>query len=231
MLDEYILTENEKALLDYAYTDKDRIRDGVLFDYQIDALKMIRKCDEYLKKKYPKYDLEMITFNPQTKKRCYTEIHFILKGIEAHFVLHYEIKDGKDYFSDNFYDVPFIKEYDKKIELLLKNKSIEARCFTIFPYLLSETINSADELLNEKRSLGRNTEIFINVSELPTDLEIDRLSKIIEDLFNENKIYMNGMIYFIQDLDMSKENIYYDSYVKDRKNQKNMVLSAFRTRC
>lgn len=230
MLDEYILTENEKALLDYAYTDKDRIKDGVLFDYQIDALKMIRKCDQYLKSKYPKFDLEMITFTPQTKKRNYTEIHFVLKGIEANFTLHLEIKDGQYYFSDNFYDVPFIKEYDKKIENMLNNESILARCFTIFPYLLSETVNSADELLNEKKSIGRNTEIFISVKDIPNNNEIDDTTRKIEDVFTKNKIYMNGMIYFIVDLDMNKESIYYDSYVKDRKNLKNMVFSAFRTR-
>ena len=37
------LTENEIELLKYAYTDDDRIEEGLLFDYQVEALHMIRK--------------------------------------------------------------------------------------------------------------------------------------------------------------------------------------------
>lgn len=227
---EYILTENEKKLLEYAYTDNERIQDGLLFDYQIVALKMIRKCQEYLNQKYPNQNLEMVTFSPQNKKKNYTEIHFIKEGIEPNFILRYEIKDGKDYFSDNFYDVPYIKDYDKRCEDVLNGSDISARCFTIFPYLMSDKVTSAEELFNVRKELGRNTEFFISVSDLPSQEEVDKKTDEIEQIFTSHKIYMNGMVYFILDLEMDKEAIYYDKYVKERMNAKNYVSSAFRTR-
>lgn len=229
-MQEYNLTEKEKSLLNYAYTDTDRINKGILFDYQVVSLKIIRKCQEYLDKKYPGFNLEMITFTPQTKIKKYTEIHFITNDLEAHFVLHYEINDGKEIFKDNFYDVPYIKAYDKLIEELLKENGIIARCFTIFPYLLEEKINNEKELLNEKKYIGRNTEIFISVLDLPTPSDSDTLTDKIEKVFRDEGIYMNGMVYFILDLKMDNEPVYYDSYIKERRNQKNMIINSFRTR-
>ena len=225
----YNLTENEIELLKYAYTDDDRIEDGILFDYQEEALHMIRKCQVYLQVRYPRFLLKMVSFLPKTKKRSYTEIHFQCFGSDILYTLRCNNIDGEDAFSDNFYDVPFEAEYDKKIEKLLKNKDIVSRVYTIFPFLIEDKIESWQDLFN-KKNLSRNTEIFINVEQFPSEEEIDAIASVIEGVFEENRLKGNGMIYFILDnLDISRDISYFDEYVKDRKNLKNLVSVAFRT--
>ena len=136
--------------------------------------------------------------------------------------------DGEDVFSDNFYDVPFEAEYDKKVEKLLKNKGIIARVYTIFPFLLEGKVESAMELFN-KTSLSRNTEVFINVNAFPSEEDVNSIAAKIEDVFRANKLKGNGMIYFIlDDWDINRDIFYFDEYVKERKNQKNLVTAAFR---
>lgn len=222
------LTENEIELLKYAYTDDDRIEEGILFDYQEEALHMIRKSSVYLQVRYPRFLLKMVSFLPKTKKRAYTEIQFQCFGSDILYTLRCRNDDGEDVFSDNFYDVPFEAEYDKKVEKLLKNKGIIARVYTIFPFLLEGKVESAMELFN-KTSLSRNTEVFINVNAFPSEEDVNSIAAKIEDVFRANKLKGNGMIYFIlDDWDINRDIFYFDEYVKERKNQKNLVTAAFR---
>ena len=225
----YSMTKNEKDLLKFAYTDDDRIEDGELFDYQVEALHMIRKCAVYLKARYPMYDLEMISFLPQTKKRPYTEIMFVEKGKDIRYTVRYKMDLELDSFSDNFYDVPFEKEYDKAMEKMLKNKDIKARVYTVFPFLFEKPISSVNELLGHNE-LPRNTEIFIQVEELPSIDIANTIAKTIEDIYLDKKIKTNGTVYFLKDIeDMGLEISHYDEYVRNRANERNILSLAFRT--
>lgn len=230
IMPKFSLTPKEKELLKYAYTDDSRIEEGNLFDYQEEALHMIRKSSVYLDVRYPSYDLEMISFLPQTKKTPYAEIHFVEVGNDVTYTLRCQNLNGEDTFSDNFYDVPFEKEYDKRIEKLLKAKKISSRVYTVFPFLISKRIDSLDDLLNMER-LARNTEVFIDVDTFPGEDEIQNISSSIEEVFRENKLYGSTVVYFLMNIeDMNRDISYFDEYVKDRKNLKNIISIAFNTK-
>lgn len=221
------LTENEMELLKYAYTDDDRIEEGLLFDYQVEALHMIRKCSVYLNVRYPMYNLTMVSFLPQDKKRNYTEIHFRNEGSLVTYTLRYKMGET-DTFSDNFYDVPFEDVYDKRIEKELKKNGVEALAYTVFPFLISDKIEDLDALWN-KKELGRNTEIFILCDSMPNESEMNASLNKITEVFKKLGFNTNGILYYLFDLeDKDMDNISLDSYVKDRENQKNYVSLVFR---
>lgn len=220
------MTDQEKALLDLAYTDGERILSGQLYDYQEDALKELRECTRHLMEKYQGEELEVISFTPSTKKGC-ASLQFVQKGFYPEYTLKYE----KGVYSDNFYDVPFEKEYDAMVEELLRQNGIEAKVYTVFPYLIADKIKSAQDLMDRRPHLGRNTEIFIDVDEaLPECEESDALSEKIQGIFEEAGIYTSGMIFWMLDLDQMQEKtvIELDEYVRDRKNLRRVVSSAFR---
>ena len=141
------MTDEEKALLDLAYTDGKRILEGMLFDYQEKALGELRACRKYLKKRYPSENFKIISFQPSSKKGC-VEMQFIQPERNmAEYILKYE----NGCYSDNFYDVPYEREYDDIVENILAEEEIFARVYTYFPFLISDEIRSGRELLEFRR--------------------------------------------------------------------------------
>jgi len=220
------MTDEEKALLDLAYTDGERILEGKLFDYQEKALQELRQCVSHLKKRYPNEAFQIISFQPSSAKGC-VEIQFIQPGYETReFMLKYE--NGT--YTDNFYDVPHEKEYDSIVEGLLKDAGIHARVYTQFPFLISEEIGSGRELMDRRPPLGRHSEIFMHADALPTYEEATAFSEKVKEVFVENGIYSSGIIFFIRDLNSLGLTCgpELDAYARNRKNLKNMISAGFR---
>ncbi len=169
----------------------------------------------------------MVSFLPQDKKRNYTEIHFRNDGSLVTYTLRYKMGET-DTFSDNFYDVPFENEYDKRIEKELKKNGVEALAYTVFPFLISDKIENLDALWN-KKELGRTTEIFILCDSMPNESEMNASLNKITEVFKKLGFNTNGILYYLFDLEnKDMDNISLDSYVKDRENQKNYVSLVFR---
>jgi hypothetical protein len=220
------MTDEEKALLDLAYTDGERIAEGKLFDYQQKALNELRACSFYLKNRYPKEKLQIISFQPSTKKGC-VELQFIQPGLDStEYLLRYE----NGVYVDNFYDVPFEREYDGLVEEILKEGGIQARVYTTFPFLISDEIKSGRDLMDRRPHLGRTMQLFIHADALPSYEEADVLSEKVQNLLEEKGVYGSGMIFFILGMDgLEKENILeLDAYARDRKNVRNVVSVGFR---
>ncbi|MBO4749757.1 MAG: hypothetical protein J5546_05520 [Lachnospiraceae bacterium] len=220
------MTDKEKALLDLAYTDGERIFEGKLFDYQEKALAELRAMSFYLKKKYPDVDLEIISFRPASQKSG-AEAQFIQPGLDAtEYLLKFE--NGK--YVDNFYDVPFEREYDAIVEGILKEGGIDARVYTTFPFLISADIKSGRELMDHRPFLGRTSQLFIMVDELPDDEHAEAVSEKVQAIFNANSVYGSGMIFFLQkDAVPECESVLdLDAYARNRKNLHNIVSTAYR---
>ena len=218
------MTEHEKALLDLAYTDGERISEGKLFDYQEKALNELRSAEFYLKKRYPKEDLEIISFQPSSKKGN-VEVQFIQVGNDTEYLLKYE--NGQ--YVDNFYDVPYEKEYDAMVEAILKENGVEARVYTTFPYLISDKIESAQDLMDRRPHLGRNTEVFVPAKELPDMETANQFSEKVSAIFEENSIYTSGMVYFILNMEaLNQDALSLDEYAHNRKNLRNIVSVTFK---
>lgn len=218
------MTEREKALLDLAYTDGERISEGKLFDYQERALNELRAATFYLDKRYPNQNLEIISFQPSSQKGT-VEIQFIQVGSDTEYMLKYE----NDVYVDNFYDVPYEKEYDGLVEGILRENGVEARVYTTFPYLISDKIKSGRDLMDRRPPLGRNTELFLQADALPAYEEAGKLAEKVQGIFASNGIYTSGMIFFILGQDVaSRDVLALDEYAHNRKNLRNIVSVAFR---
>ena len=174
------MTDEEKALLDLAYTDGNRILEGMLFDYQEKALGELRACREYLNSRYPHENFRIIAFQPSSRKGC-VEMQFVLpERDETEYILKYE--DGL--YTDNFYDVPFEREYDELIEHMLTEDEIPARVYTYFPFLISDVISSGKDLLERRPRLGRHTALFVDANSLDeqeAEAAITKIKKIFKD--------------------------------------------------
>ena len=220
------MTDKEKALLDLAYTDGERISEGKLFDYQEKALSELRAMTFYLKKKYPNEDLEIISFRPASQKSG-AEAQFIQPGIDA---TEYLLKYDNGNYVDNFYDVPFEREYDAIVEKILKEGGIDARVYTTFPFLISADIKSGQELMDHRPFLGRTSQLYIIVDELPDDEQAEAVAEKVQDIFNENSVYGSGMVFFLlkDAVPECKSVIELDAYARNRKNLRNIVSAAFR---
>lgn len=219
------MTDKEKELLDLAFSDGERIWNGNLLDYQISALNDLRLMMNNLSKKYSNFDLEVVSFTPKSKTTP-AEIQFVQKGL----ITEYTMTVSNNNFADNFYDVPFEKEYDKIVEEILNDNDIKARVYTVFPFLISDEINDVNDLFNHRPHLGRNTELFISVDKLPDFDYADEIADNVQKVFNENNIYTSGIIFFV----VNMENIKYkniielDEYVRDRTNIRNVLSVTFR---
>ena len=218
------MTEHEKALLDLAYTDGARISEGKLFDYQEKALNELRAAEFYLGKRYPKEDLEIISFIPSSKKGS-VEIRFIQVGNDTEYLLKYE----KGQYVDNFYDVPYEKEYDAIVEEILRENGIEARVYTTFPFLISDKIESGRALLERRPHLGRNTEVFVHVADLPDMETANQFSEKVCGVFEKSGIYTSGAVYFILNMKALELDVLdLDEYAHNRKNLRNIVSVTFK---
>lgn len=218
------MTEHEKALLDLAYTDGERIAEGKLFDYQQRALNELRSATFYLEKRYPDQNLEIISFQPSSLKGS-VELQFIRVGSDTEYMLKYE--NGT--YVDNFYDVPYEKEYDGMVEEILWENGIEARVYTTFPYLISDKIKSGQDLMDRRPPLGRNTEVFLRAENLPDYEEAGRMAEKLQQIMGEHGIYTSGMVFYIRGIELKGQDVIaLDEYTHNRKNLRNIVSAAFR---
>ena len=210
------MTDEEKALLDLAYTDGKRILEGKLFDYQEKALAELRTCRAFLTQRYPEENFRIISFQPSSRKGC-VELQFIQpeRGPDE-YILKYE--DGR--YSDNFYDVPYEREYDEIVEKLLAQAGIQARVYTTFPFLISDRIRSGRELMEHRPHLGRHSALFLHADVLPDREEAETVSEKVKAVFQKNGIYSSGILFFIPGLDQLelKTAADLDAYCRNRKN-------------
>ena len=219
------MTDEEKALLDLAYTDGKRILEGMLFDYQEKALSELRDCREFLKKRYPNENFKIISFQPSSRKGS-VEMQFIQPERDTtEYILKYE--NGR--YSDNFYDVPYERQYDEMIESMLAKDGITARVYTYFPFLISDEIHSGEDLLNHRPRLGRHTALYLNADFLSDQEERSVIAEKVKKLFKDNGIYSSGILFFIPGMDQlsMKTVLDLDAYCRNRDNRESIFSITF----
>ncbi len=220
------MTDEEKALLDLAYTDGERILEGKLFDYQEKALAELRACKGYLKSRYPKEEFRIISFQPSSQKGC-VALQFVQPGLDStEYLLKYE--NGQ--YVDNFYDVPFEREYDALVEEILKEDGIDARVYTTFPFLLGEEIHSGRDLMEHRPHLGRTMQLFLPVDKLPSYEEAEAMAAKVQRLFEEKGVYGSGIVFYLSGMDDAEQKnvLELNAYARNRKNAGNIVSAGFR---
>lgn len=220
------MTDEEKALLDLAYTDGQRILEGKLFDYQEKALAELRACTVHLQNRYPEEEFKIISFQPSSRKGC-VEMQFIQPPKET---TEYMLKFEDGVYADNFYGVPFEREYDGIVEDVLEKAGIHARVYTAFPFLISDEIRSGRELMDRRPHLGRHTEMFVHADALPGEEELQTVSEKIQTIFRENGIYSSAILFYVLGMEqLGLETVLdLDAYCRDRVHLDQIKSATFR---
>ena len=220
------MTDEEKALLYSVYSDGKRILEGMLFDYQEKALFELRVCREFLKSRYPHENFKILSFQPSVKKGC-AEMQFIQPERDtAEYILKYE--NGRYY--DNFYDVPYEKEYDGIVENMLAEAGIPARVYTYFPFLICDEIRSGMELMNRRPRLGRHTELFLDAAVLQ-DQTAENILDNVKKIFREKEIYSSGILFFVPDMEKMEKMTAMELDSTCRKPENRDIITAIPFNC
>ena len=163
------MTEEEKELLlnsEPSTIGKEWIESGNLGPDQKIDIEYIREMKEYLKRKYPSYDIEITKFSPATS----------LFSAQMHSYTFFLKYDGKDYkakiylsedkepeFADNFYSFLYREEYDRMVIELLEDNGYTVQSYTVMDNMAGEEINetkTVEEALTIYPQFSRLTHIF-----------------------------------------------------------------------
>ena len=214
------LTSGEKKVLSGISFNADRIAVGELDENETEILKEMRSVGDYLKEKYPSYNLEITGCEPKSGTvRDYDEWYFespssddnALTGI----ALFYD-KDTSFEIRDNFYGEIIKASMAEQIEkALAPSASIIDIKISFFEYLgkeYGEDISSRDVLCGKIKA-GNNIKLFVDASGIdPDDLD----SKVSEIKKLLSKASVVGDIYVIflmsSDADPLRDRVYSDDF-------------------
>lgn len=195
-MDRIEMTDKEIELLCQNYQDTDRIREGLLFDYQAEALEQLRAGTLYLEKKYPSQNFELLTFEAATQFSGRAAVSF-QGGMPGEYTLYIRPSDGEYICADTFYGSLLREEYDKKVEEALAASGYYGRSYTRFPSPVGEGLGegaAADDLLRLFPKLTRDTDLFFICE------DHDAAVKEAQAILTQAGFYGAYTLYFVQEL-------------------------------
>lgn len=195
-MDHIEMTDKEIELLCQNYQNIDRIREGLLFDYQAEALEQLRAGTSYLKEKYPGQSFELLTFEAATQFNGRAAVSF--QGCTPEeYTLYIRPSDGEYICADTFYGSLLREEYDKKVEEVLASSGYYGRAYTRFPSPVGRELGEdtdADDLLKFFPKLTRDTDLFFICEDHDTAV------KEAQAILSQAGFYGAYTLYFVQDL-------------------------------
>lgn len=228
-IDNIVLTEAEERILCELYTNEDRIREGKLYDYQLECLKQIRTAMDYLNSKYPNKNFEIVTCNPKNEENTMTTMLFCEGGNREELYDLHITEDGEEYrVADNYYKVLIREGYDTEVENLLQAAGFE-KCivYTTFSEVHGESVNgqlTAEEIFSLGNQLGRSTDIFIDYDSEKSDLLVEELKQIMES----HNLYGGYIVYIksgIADMGLNAEEL--KEYLNTKEAREEMKVVYF----
>ena len=165
------MTDEEKELLlnsEPSEIGKEWIESGKLSPDQKKDIEYIREMKDYLKRKYPSYDIEITRYTPATslfsaQMHSYT---FLLKYDNKEYEAKiYLRKDENPEFADNFYSCLLREEYDQMVINLLEDNGYTVQSYTVMDTMVGEEIDEyldVREALNLYPQFSRLTHLFIS---------------------------------------------------------------------
>ena len=210
------MTEKEKELLlnsERFDTGKEWIESGNLSQGQKKSLQRVREMYEYLKRKYPSYDIEIKKFSPASglfSAQMHSYNFELVYDGEKYEASIYLKKDKDPEFADNFHKYLLREEYDEMVIDLIKNNGYSVQSYTDFYTKVGEVLNeksSVEEVLTNYPQPKRITHLFI-FGEKNQEIA-DKIKKIMQDsIFGDD-----CFLYFVGDDSFETS----EEYEKNRK--------------
>lgn len=185
-----VLSEDEIIMLESMYNNKERIKLGQLFDYQLDNLERYRFAKEYMSEKYSDYIYEFIGGEPKSKMNSYAQFYVENELCDIYTVY---VKDGY-VAEDNFYASFFEEQYEAYIFDYLNDKIdgvIEVSSKMPFTKGVEYGINmQMTDIVSGDLDLTANSVIHI-IGSFDSDI-VD----IIKNMSKECNLYGSYVVYF-----------------------------------
>ena len=126
-----VLTPEELRLLSDAFGEEERLKEGRLFSYQMEALSYLRDGMDYLEGRYQDRHFQYESFITANKFQPWAELRFHEGASRSCLVKIIPDEDGT-VCEDNFYGVLLGDEYDRVVEQNLAQAGFPVRSHTIF---------------------------------------------------------------------------------------------------
>ena len=189
------MTEQEKELLAAVYLNEKGIREGDLFGYQIESLRLLRVGEAYLQEKYPECELSFLSFEPANKFYPRAVLRFRCGDLGEYQVIIIP-QDGEDVCTDTLYAAFLQPAYDRMIEGLLAQDGSTPRSYTSFPNAMGKALGAdadVEKLMSAAPKLPRYTHLFVVGGE-------DRsIADSLRQRLHDAGLYGSYTLYFIGD--------------------------------
>ena len=193
------LTEREIELLSAAYPNEDMIREGLLLDYQKQALEFLRAGEAYLAARYPDEDIRILNFIQANKFNPWAELRFRRGEGEKDYTAVIAPTETGFSVSDTLCGELIAPAYDALVEKTLREAGFRALSLTVFPNPIGGDLDPygpAEELLRLYPHLKRSTRLFLAAAD-----EREGLEEELHAILREAGLYGSYAVGFVPSLE------------------------------
>lgn len=213
------MTAQEKQLLCKVYPNEEMIREGKLFGYEQESLKMLRAGTDYISSQYPSCSFTVTSIEPANKFYPWTTLQVVEESYGAARVT-VTPEEGMYRFGENFYGKYLREQYDGELEKILADIGIETVAFTDFPNVLEGVGENTTvlDLIEMRSKLNRKTCFYV-----PDVMGRAELVDQMKGVLSEVGVYGAYTVYFVSgSLSESVETL-----EKSRADYEHMTFNCF----
>ena len=194
------MTDEEKKILCSIYVNEDRINEGKLYDYQLEALNQFRSANDYLDAKYPGYDFEYFAFSPISKTSDVTKLEFTIDDTENYFTAQLIVEDDEYVITDNLAGYLLSPAYEKMLEEKFKTAGLDkfyvnARISGFYGKEVDAN-TSMDDIFSLGKSMKRDVEVYVDMP-FEDETKKSEVVKTVEEEIRALNIYGAHSVYFV----------------------------------
>ncbi len=194
------MTDEEKKILCSIYVNEDRINEGKLHDYQLEALMQFRSANAYLEEKYPGYEFYYYSFKPKDKMNEFTLLEFTVDDTEHYFAVKVEVEEEGYVITDNLCGYIVKPMYDEMLTEKFKAAGLDNLYVysKIGGYVGKEMdINTTiDDMLATGKGMKKDVEVYVDMSFEDEEAK-QKVLKLVEDELRALDNYGAHCVYFV----------------------------------
>lgn len=211
------MTEEQMELLCRISVNEEKVREGRLYDWQIEILNQYEFAMEYLNEKYPSYSFKIINCEPKNKLNSYTNFTITEETApEDYYSLYINVEEetSENVYeaSDNYYGVLKEEEFAEKLLALIQQDFPECSAVkTSMPYVQGKEYGEnldLDLVLSGEIELSQDTTIRMECGEM-TETEYEEKTSELEHFIKDRGIAGSFQVKFVENGE--EEHVFYKS--------------------
>lgn len=206
------LTAEQEELLCAISVNKEKVKEGRLYDWQIEVVNQFDYAMAYLEEKYPSYSFKMVNCEPQNKMNSYTIFSFVEEtNSEEYYDLYLYVSEDEPFVyeaKDNFYGD--IKE-EELADAFLKLMQVEyPKCVKVksnIPYVQGKEFDEkldVNQVLTGELKMSQDTTIYLQ-GKASDEVEYKAEVESIKAFLSQRGIAGNYKVVFVEVADGTTE--------------------------